>query len=277
MRPPTGLDEPGSDQSNARVSWKAVALPAEHGGWGMLGEPLLLALLLAPSAAGAGFALAAVAAFLVRHPLKLALADRWRGARYPRTAVAEKCAALYGVAGLAGLALGAWQAGLTPFIPLAVAAPFALLQLAYDARHQGRRLAPELLGGAALGSAAAAVMLAGGWPWAVAWAVWALMAAKAVSSVLYVRTRFRMDRGLGPSVWPAGLAHLVAIGMAAGLALLHVAPWLSVPAFVILLGRMVHGLSARHRRLRPQAVGMQEMAFGFLTTLLLALGYVLTL
>jgi hypothetical protein len=273
----TGLDEPSSDQSKGRVSWKAVALPTEHGGWGMLGEPLLLGLMLAPSLAGAGIAVAALAAFLSRHPLKLALADHWRGTRYPRTALAEKCAALYATAGLAGLALGAGRAGLTPFIPFAVAAPFALFQLAYDARHQGRRLAPELLGGAALGSTATAVMLAGGWPWTVAWAVWALMAAKAVSSVLYVRTRFRMDRGQGPSVWPAGLSHVGAIGMATGLALLDVAPWLGVLAFVILLGRTLHGLSSHHRRLRPQAVGMQEMAFGLLTTLLLALGFALRL
>jgi hypothetical protein len=37
----------------AKLNLKSVALPVEHGGWGMLGEPLLLALLVAPSWAGA--------------------------------------------------------------------------------------------------------------------------------------------------------------------------------------------------------------------------------
>jgi len=39
----------------------------------------------------------------------------------------------------------------------------------------------------------------------------------------------------------------------------------------------VSGLSPHHRRLRPQAVGVQEMAFGFVVTLLLAFGYALRL
>ena len=266
---------PGSDRSKPRLSWKAIALPTEHGGWGMLGEPLLLSLLLAPSAAGAGFALAAVAAFLCRHPLKLALTDRWRGARYPRTAVAETWAALYAVAGLGGLLLGAWRAGLAPCLPLALAAPFALLQLVYDARLQGRHLAPELLGGVALGAPAAAIFLAGGWPWSTALTVWALLAAKAVSSVLYVRTRFRVDRGLRPSLWPAILSHVAALAGAVALAVWDLAPWLATLALAVLLGRALFGLSPLHRARRPHAVGLQEMVFGLLTTLLLALGYAL--
>ena len=70
------------------VARKAVAVPNEHGGWGMLAEPLLLGLVVAPTVAGGGLALAAVAAFLLRHPLKIALSDWRRNTRYPRTAVA---------------------------------------------------------------------------------------------------------------------------------------------------------------------------------------------
>ncbi len=58
------------------VPWKTVALPAEHGGGSFLAEPAILGLALAPSAAGACLALAALAGFLARHPLRLALIDR---------------------------------------------------------------------------------------------------------------------------------------------------------------------------------------------------------
>src|SRR5512134_1647976 len=92
----TGTNEP------TRVSWRAVALPVEHGGWGLLGEPILVGLCLAPSRPGLGIAAAALAAFLARHPLRLALADWRRGARYARTSVALRFALVYGLVAVAG-------------------------------------------------------------------------------------------------------------------------------------------------------------------------------
>ena len=65
------------------VPWKAVALPAEHGGWGFLTEPVVLGLVLAPSAAGLCLALAALAAFLTRHPLRLWLMRSTQGRPVP--------------------------------------------------------------------------------------------------------------------------------------------------------------------------------------------------
>jgi len=46
-----------------------------------------------------------------------------------------------------------------------------------------------------------------------------------------------------------------------------------VAALVLLLLRAVHGLSARRPRLRPQALGFREMAWGLVTLVLLAVGY----
>jgi YwiC-like protein len=243
----------------------------------MLGEPLLLGLLVAPSWAGAGIAVAAVGAFLARHPLKLALADWHRRQRYPRTAVAERFVLIYGAVTAAGLALAA--AGGTPgwWWPLAVAAPLALAQLAYDASHQGRRLLPELLGGVALGSVAAAEMRAADLPLAAALAAWVLLAAKATATVVYVRARLRCDRGLAPNRAGAVAAHAGAFVLAATLALGAQAPWLATAAFALLLARSLHGLSRFHRRVRAQVVGVQEIAYGFSFVLVVALGYAIGL
>jgi len=56
----------------ATVPWKAVALPAEHGGWGLLAEPVVLGLVSAPSAAGICLALAR--AVLAGHAAAVAVA-----------------------------------------------------------------------------------------------------------------------------------------------------------------------------------------------------------
>jgi hypothetical protein len=239
----------------------------------MLLEPLAVGLALAPSLAGAALALAAVFAFLCRHPLKLALADRRRGARYPRTALAERAAAAYASLALAAAGVAVTSAPLTAWVPLLLAAPLACSQLWYDARHQGRRLAPELLGGVALGSTAAAIAVAGGERGSIAAALWTLMALKAVTSVWYVRARLRLDRGQGSEAAAAVGAHVAALLAAAALCAASTAPVLAVAAFGVLAVRAAHGLSVRRPSLRPREIGLRELAYGVLTATLVAAGY----
>jgi hypothetical protein len=258
--------------SAERVAWKAVALPVEHGAWGLLGEPILLGLCLAPSRAGFGIAMAALAAFLARHPVKLVLADRRRGMRYPRTAAAERFALLYGLLALAGLA-AAGDAPPLAFAALLLGVPLGLAQLVYDVRLQGRSLASEIPGALALGCVAAAILTSGGWPFGAALAAWALLALKAVSSILYVRTRLRLDRGLKPALAPPLASHVFAFLVASLMAVLGRAPYLGAVAFAVLSARAAFGLSGHRRVARPRVVGFQELGFGLAFTGLLILGY----
>ncbi|HET9314998.1 MAG TPA: YwiC-like family protein [Vicinamibacteria bacterium] len=256
------------------VRLKSIALPAEHGGWGMLAEPILLGLLVAPSWAGLGIGLAAVFAFLARHPLKIALGDRRLGRRAARTALAERFALGYAAIALAFLLPAA--AGATGWwVPLAAAAPLGAVQLAHDVRNRGRHLLPELLGGVALGSVAAAEVRAGGWSLAAALVAWAVMALKAVAAILYVRARLRCDRGLEFGRAAVIVIHVLGIAGALVLAAQGRLPWLAAAAFAVLLARAVHGLSRFHRRVRPQAVGFLEMAYGLGFVLTTAAGYLI--
>ncbi len=255
------------------VPWKAIALPAEHGGWGLLGEPVLLGLLLAPATAGACLALAALSGFLARHPLRLVLLDRRRHVRYPRTAVAERIFAGYAL-GATLLLAAAFALTRTAFWPaLVAAAPFALAALAYDALGRSREAAPEALGAVTLSATCAAIALAGGAPAPVAFAAWALLAMRSLTSVLYVRARIRLDRELpaGPGSVLAG--HLGALVLSAAMARAGIAPWLAVVAFAILLARAGWGLSPARRPVRPQRLGFGELAYGVLTLLLVSAGY----
>jgi len=250
-----------------------MALPVEHGGWGMLAEPLVVGLVLAPTLAGLGLTVTALGAFLVRHPLKLALSDWRRGTRYPRTLLAARVAAVYAVGALSGFALAVWRAPAIAWWPVLAAAPLGLLQLWYDARLQGRQLLPELLGGIALGASASALMLAGGWEIGPALGAWALLAARAAASVVYIRARLRLDRDQPASRGPGLLAHAAALALAVTLALGGWGPWLGVVAFAVLLARAAHGLSPWHRRVRPQVVGFTELAYGMATAAAIAVGY----
>jgi hypothetical protein len=262
-----------SPTAPGRVSLAAVALPVEHGGWGFVIEPLLLGLVVVPGASAAGLAVAAPGAFLARHPAKLALGDVLRRRRYPRTGWAALFVLAYGALALAGLALTAASAAAPFWHPVAAAAGLALVQLGYDARLRGRELAPELLGCVAPGAIASAALLAAGWRAGPALAAWLILAVRAVASVLYVRSRLRLDRGVAHAAAPAVVAHLAGLGLVVGLAAVGLGPWLALPAFALLLARALHGRSSRRRIVRPQVVGLRELAFGMATAALLAAGY----
>lgn len=261
--------------SQTAVAWKSVAVPNEHGGWGMLAEPLLLGLVVAPSGAGACLLVASLAAFLARHPLKLALSDRRRGTRYLRTVAAERFALAYAGVALAGAAGAFALAGPRPFLPLLAVAPLAAVQAVFDARLQGRHLAAEVCGATALAALAPAVMVAGGWPWTPALGAGALLALKGVTSVLYVRTRLRLDRGQAPRVAPVLAAHAAGVALASALTWVAAAPWSAVPATSLLLVRAGYGLSSRRRAVRPQVLGFQELGLGVAFAAALAAGYLL--
>lgn len=257
------------------VSLRAVALPAEHGGWGLLGEPVVLALVLAPSRAGFAIASGCIAAFLLHHPAKLLLADFRRRARYPRTGLALRVSAAYALAaGVAFLAAAAFAESAF-WAPLALAAPLAAVQLGYGARNQGRLLVPEIAGALALAAAAPAILLAGGRQPSVAAVVWALLAARGAGSILYIRARLRRDRGQGGSAAGPLFAHVVAAAGAVVLATLGHAPWAAVAAFVVLLARAAWGLSRWHAVVRPRTVGFQELCFGAVSTALVAVGFMM--
>jgi hypothetical protein len=238
--------------------------------------------------------------------------DRRKGARYQRTALAERVFA--GYAGLAllslaaafllapspfwlplalgapiglvalvfaayaaaALALTAAASTLAPlpfWLPLAVAAPAGLIALAFDARGRSREALPEAAGAVALGASAPAIALAGGAAAAFAWGAGALLALRAVTSVLYVRARIRLDRGLaaGPRAVHAG--HAVALVAATGLASVGWAPWLAPVVFFVLLARSGWGLSRWRRPVRPRTLGFLELGYGLLTLALLIVGY----
>ena len=121
-------ERPDPEMSHAtrrpRPAWRRVAIPTEHGGWGLTVEAVLLGLLVRPSVAGGAIGLAALLAFVARTPLKLAVVDRRRHRRLERSVLAERIAGgelsvLVVMAVVASLsAHGGWWA------PLAGAVPF---------------------------------------------------------------------------------------------------------------------------------------------------------
>jgi hypothetical protein len=228
-----------------------VTLPYEHGAGAFLLEPIVLALVVAPSRAGVFVAIGIVAVFLARQPLRFALRDRMQRKRYPRTAACERSALVL----LLVAAFAFACSGIAPLLPLIAALPLAATQLMLDLRNQGRTLTAELCGGLAAGAAATAIALAGGASIALSLTLWALIALRTVPSILYVRTALR-----GESRTAMLVAHAAAV-IAASL----LTP-LAALAMLVLFARAWIPTDG----VRAKDIGIREVAYGVLVVALLA-------
>lgn len=242
-----------------------MALPTEHGGWGFLLEPLVLGLAVAASAGGVWIAVAFVCAFLVRQPLRLALQDVRRGRYWPRTAWCWLFATVYATGAALSMISAIAVAGPAILVPLLVAVPLAAVQIAFDARNRSRALLAELAGATAMSSSAAAIAIAAGANPATAFGLAAVIVARSLPSIVYVRTLLRRARGESPSHAPVIVLHLMAVS---GVALIGSPP--AVAAMVLLLARAFWQLDRPVPR--AQKIGWMEIAFGAVTVLLVVLG-----
>ncbi len=245
-----------------RPRWRAVAIPTEHGGWGLTLEPVVLGLLIAPSAAGVALGCAALLAFTARTPLKVVLVDRWRGRWLPRTRLAVGVAALeVGLIVVALVAAAVTARG--PFwIPLVVAAPLLVVELWFDMRSRSRRLVPELAGTVGIASVGAAIVLADGLAGSLAAGAWLLVAARAFMSLPFVR--FQLQRAKGQphdrraqDVAQAFGPALVVIGVALG--------WLPLAALIAIAAlACVQFFLARVPPPKAAIIGVQQLVCGLL-------------
>jgi hypothetical protein len=240
----------GARVEPARVRVKTVALPTEHGGWGLSLEPVALGLLVAPSWPGLFLSVATMGAFLARHPFKIVAGDCRRGRRFPRTPIAERFVLLYG--GLAALGLMA----------------------AFKTAASGEDERQKVAGSIAMASVAAAIALAGGWSRPTAFGLWLLLAARIVPTILFVRARLRQLHGQTARPAPIVLAHVIALALVLASVLSNIVPALAVAAFLILLLRAFHGFSER-KEITAKRIGIRELVFGAMTVLAAALGHYL--
>jgi hypothetical protein len=241
--------------------FRQVAVPSEHGGWGLTAEPVLLGLLVAPSVAGVALGLAAFTAFLLRTPLTVVLVDRHRERWLHRTRVAARVAAIEAVLLVVLVAIALAAGSARWLLLLAVAVPLVAVELDFDLRSRGRRLVPELCGAVGMSAAVACIVLAAGIEAELAVALWLVVAGRAVASIPFARTQIERLHERPVRLLTSDLAQLAGVVLAviatvldtsvlAGLIVLGVLAAVQlllvrrppVPAVVLGVGQSIAGL-----------------------------------
>lgn len=263
--------------SRGRASWRAVVLPAEHGGWGLTLEPVLLGILVAPSLAGVAVGLAGIAASLVRTPLRVVLLgwQREQRERRPmdptRLRLARRVALLeLVVLGLASLVAVSQARQPAWWLPGIAAAPWLGVALWYDARSRGRELLPEVAAGAAFASLASMGALVGGAPWPLALGLWLILGARVATSIPQVRVQVTRLHGRSQPVRATVLGDAAAVLLAAVAVVLDGGLVAGAGAIVVIV------VCGRWWLARPsipaRTLGLRQMGIGFALVAVTALG-----
>lgn len=247
-----------------------MAVPREHGGWGLTLEPILLGLFVAPSGAGLMLGIAAFVAFLARTPLQILLVDAHRHRDLDRTALARRILSIE-AALLVLLVSGATVLG-DPrlWLPALLAAPLVAAELWFDMRSRSRRLVPELAGAVGVSAVVAMIVLAAGDSAALAAALWLVLAARATTSIAFVRSQVAL---LHDRTTPARIGVVADVGavVLAAVAVL-VDGSVAAGAAAILLIIFYQRLSGRRPPERAVTLGVRQTVLGLTLVLVTALG-----
>jgi YwiC-like protein len=257
------------------VRLKSIILPNEHGSWGFLFEPLVVSIIVAPSIASVWIALLVIGAFLTRQPLKVLLADKLAKRKLPQTALALRYSIIFGTICFIGFVGSLLSLNFQSFIPFLLIIPLAIYQIYCDATKQTRRFLPEITGAIAISSSSAVIALAGGWEVLNAYSLWAILVARLIPSIIYVRSRLRLEKGKDFSLAPVTVSNFIAVGAIGLLAWKELIPWLTLPIFIVLMIRAFWGLSPFRRKVKAMRIGVWEVIYGVLTVLSVILGYYL--
>lgn len=256
--------------STRAVNFKMLLLPREHGSWSLAFEPVVLVLLVAPSAAGAALALAAGAGFFTRRPLKLALTLPSSNPRRSPARIAAICFALMAGAALAGAVM---LGSLPRLWPLLLVIPFGALFLWFDLRNAMREAEAELAGSAAFALLPAAGATLAGWPAPAALALAALALARSVPTVVTVRTYLRLNKGEPTRALMALAAVSVAFALVSILTLQGLVPAMAVAVSAMLWVRTGWLLSGLRPDWPARKVGVMEAVLGVVQLGILTAAY----
>ncbi|HQV28768.1 MAG TPA: YwiC-like family protein [Thermoflexales bacterium] len=260
---------------------RQIALPQDHGSWVFIGMPLLIGLfdggIIAP--ASVALVIAAMAAFLIRQPVTMAI--KVESGRRPRTDLPAALfwLAVYGlIAALAAVALIALGAGSVLYLALPAAPIFAWHLLLVSRRAERRQLWIEVLGTGALALAAPAAYWVGiGRYESGGLLLWGLVWAQSAASIAYAYFRLeqrewkvvpdrraRFAAGRGPILFAgANLLGAVVLGPLTGLQ----PGWVFVP-FALQFAETLWGTDHPAIGARPAAIGTRQLVVSTLFTLL---------
>jgi hypothetical protein len=242
-----------------------LVLPKEHGSWSLALEPIALGMLAASSAAGGALAMAALAGFFLRRPLKLALSNKVDS----RKTLATGCVVALAAFATTALFVSVKSGGIAKLWPLIPAAVAGIGFVWFDSRNEAREEAAELSGAIAFGILPASFAELADWNLTETCALAMVMLSRSVPTILFVRTYLRRNKGYTPSLVPALIAAGAGMFLNICMVVWRVAPWPAALFAALFTARTFWLLLGRHK-FSAKSIGTGELILGMAMVLTLA-------
>ncbi len=262
-----------TDRLKAR--WQTVGLPAEHGSWGLVLEPIVLGLLVAFSWTGAAFGMAAFFSFLAYQPTRILIKAKLDNRPSLREGLARRYALSYIALALLMFAIAISTAGMQVMRPLLYSAPLLAIFILYDLHGPKRSWQAEISSALAFSAVAAVIALASDWALPNALALWVVMAARGIPSIVYVRARLRLDKGKASGLFGVYALQLLALAAVVAMTMADLLPNVVIWVFLLFLIRTTWGLSRYRLAVPAKRLGFMEIAYGVVTVLAVYIGIII--
>ena len=271
------------DSISQNLIRKRIFLPSDHGSWVFLLSPLLIGLFAGGewSLASYYLILAAMAAFLIRQPVSIAVKVYSRRRSKRDLPAAWFWIAVYALVGLIALAgLIAQGYAFVLILALPGAPVFAWHLYLVSQRSERRQLGVELVATGVLALAAPAAYWVGqGEPDPIGWLLWVLVWFQTAASIVYAYLRleqreldsvpdFATRIALGQRALIYTTFNLLAVSL---LSLTGSLPSLLFIPYALQWAETVQGTLRPAVNLRPTAIGIRQLIVSSLFTLLFIL------
>ena len=268
----------------AKVKLRSVLMPGEHGAWAALVESLLMGMLAGLCWQAAYVGGTAVVMGLCVQPFKIVAKGASNRYQKPRVAAAGKALAIFAPVAIFLIMFGTFSPLIEPsfMLPLMVAIPLVVVQWYYDAQGKARALPGVLSGMVALAMVGPAMLLGVYTEYRLACAIFLILAARQISSVMYTRYLIRNQKGLPASVWGVIAGHKVAAVLVVLVYVVYPSAgamiWLIIGGFIGLCIRAAVMLRLRQegRVFKAKTIGLSELGIGLAYVVLTGLAMHLT-
>ena len=257
--------------NKTKTNIRQITLPTEHGSWGFVLEPLVLALLVAYTFPGLMLALCTFFMFLSYQPLRI-LFKKKNNSELNKYALIVFSVYVFLAAVFFFITFS--QSELIALTPFVLSVIIMLIYLIILYRQKNRELISELSASFSISILTLSILLFKGWQIKYVIAFLIVLLARSIPTTFYVHTKLQMFKKKEFRNTLPMISTYIFTGILFWTSMLGLTPYLTIAASLMLLVRSHIGIFYIKENFKVVNFGIMEFVYGGLFIIITAVGYI---